>query len=390
MKKLVSLLLALLLLLSCAQAESPEPIALYRLPDGADIRYLLNTEDWTAPEGYEGLYRLMQTASLSGDVYLARMKHGKALASISCSFTDREWTAEELLQLWPAIVQNIAREGAQADDSADCARVETCFGMDMLHIETTIQADGQTLEAECFAFCRNGEITEVWAAAPAADENDPELMSDRADLADFVESLEFDGRMMSADGVPYQDPDGRFSLVIPLNATVLTVHSTQEDISRAREAYLAAHPAGAETAFNEYVDDIFTQRVTVIITEDQQGVMEIFASQEENFRDATPDMLATLAKSIEGSLAERFGTAVCLASNERETIAGYEHAWLGYWLRAEELNLQMDILAAVLPDAWLYEIDLITAGGDQELRATLYMFAAQTLQYTPLTNALNN
>ena len=163
----------------------------------------------------------------------------------------------------------------------------------------------------------------------------------------------------------------------------------EEEIAKAREAYLAANPAGAETAFNEYVDDIVNQRVTVILTKDMQGVLEIFASQEENFRDATPEMLSTLGKPIESSLAERFGTALLLSANGTETLSGHEHAWLGYWLRAEELNLQMDILAAVLPDAWLYEVDIITAGGNQELRAMLYMFAAQTLHYTPLTNALD-
>ena len=95
MKKLVSLLLALLMVLSCAQAESPSPIAMYRLPDGAEIRYLTDTADWLPPEGYEGLYRLMQTASFYSDVYLARMKNGKALCSISCTFANREWQHDE-------------------------------------------------------------------------------------------------------------------------------------------------------------------------------------------------------------------------------------------------------------------------------------------------------
>lgn len=389
MKKLVSVLLACLLLFSGALAQEEEPIVMYRLPMGAEVRYLYDTADWPVPQGYEGLYRIMQTASFGGDVYLGRMKNGKALISVSCTIADREWSAQELLDLWPSIARTIAREGAEVDASNERACVETCFGIEMLHVATTLTADGLTMDVEGYAFWRNGELTEVWSAAPLADETDAELMSDRADLAQFMASLDFNTKTMSAEGLPYQDPDGRFSIAIPLGATVLTVHSSQEEIAKAREAYLAANPAGAETAFNEYVDDIFTQRVTVIFTEDMQGVMEIFASQEENFRDATPEMLSTLGKPIEESLAERFGTALLLSANGTEVLSGYEHAWLGYWLRTEELNLQMDILAAVLPDAWLYEIDIITAGGNQELRAMLYMFAAQTLQYTPLTNALN-
>ena len=77
-----------------------------------------------------------------------------------------------------------------------------------------------------------------------------------------------------------------------------------------------------------------------------------------------------------------------LSNSETTVISGKEHAWLGYWLRSGEADVQLDVMASVLDDAWLYEVDIFTHEGDQNLRALLLTLVSQTMQYKPLTNAL--
>jgi len=189
-------------------------------------------------------------------------------------------------------------------------------------------------------------------------------------------------------GVPYTDPDGRFALVLPTGCTVITRSSTQEEVDKARQTYLDAHGEGAETFFDEYMTDVTEQHVTLVISEDHQLVAQFFASQEENFRDITADQLAQLAQPIQQTLSEKFDAALLLSAEEQSIISGKRHAWLGYWLRAGEMDVQLDVLAAVLDNAWLYEVDLYTHGNDQQQRSLWYTLITQTMQYTPLTNAL--
>lgn len=397
-KRFAALLMALVMMLGCAQAQdiSSAPIATYALPAGAEALHLWDSGVWEVPEGLDEMYRLMQNATMYGNVYLVRMFHGRAMASISCMKPDYTRTAQELHELWPQIAQSIAGEGVSVNEDESCATVETLYGFDALHIQTVIGLDnGMQLSAEGIAFPRGDELLEIWAVAPeegsyAAD--DPaaaELSSDRADMAAFLQSLSFsDLSSMAVEGAAYTDPDGRFALVIPKGCTVLTTHSTQEEIAQARQAYLAAHPDGADGLFDEYINDIITQHVTVIIAGDQQVVAEIFASQEESFRDATADHLSLLAQPIQQSLAERFDVAMLLSAGEYAVISGHKHAWLNYWLRNGEANVQLDALAAVLEDAWLYEVDLFIHDGVQDQRMLWHMFITQTMRYTPLTNAL--
>ena len=70
-------------------------------------------------------------------------------------------------------------------------------------------------------------------------------------------------------------------------------------------------------------------------------------------------------------------------------ISGEKHAWLTYWLRSGEADVQLDVLAAVLDDAWLYEVDLFAHDGNQEQRMLWYTLITQTMRYTPLQNALD-
>ena len=398
MKRFWALLLALLLMISAASAQevSPTPIATYVLPTGAQAAHLWESGVWEIPEGLEEMYRVMQNAAMYGNVYLVRMGNGRALVSVSCMQPEILRTAEELHAMWPQIAMNIAREGITVNDAEDCASVEQLYGYETLHIQTALGLKtGMQLDAEGFAFARGSELLEVWAVIPAqgtypADETAAkELEEDRADLAAFMQSLSFsDLSSMAVEGVAYADPDGRFGLVIPKGSTVLTVHSEQQEIDTAREAYMSVHPEGADGLFDEYINDIHTQHVTVVITPDQRGVMEIFASQEESFRDVTAEQLATLAQPIAQSLAEKFDAALCLSASETAIISGHVHAWLGYWLRNGEADVQMDALAAVLKDAWLYEVDIFTHEGDQNLRSLLLMLVNQTMQYSPLSNAL--
>lgn len=400
MKRFFAALLALMMLWGGALAEgvSSAPIATYTLPRGAEAVHLWESGVWEIPEGLEEMYRLMQTAELYGDVYLVRMPHGRAIVSVSCMRPDNLRTAEELKALWPQIAQGIAQEGVSVNADESCATVETLYGFEALHIQTTIglgqPGTGMQLDAEGMAFMRGDELLEVWAVAPvegsyADAETAEELAADRTDMDAFMQSLSFtDLESMAVKGVPYMDPDGRFALVLPTGCTVITRSSTQEEVDKARQAYLDAHGEGAETFFNEYMTDVTEQHVTLVISEDQQLVAQLFASQEEAFRDVTADQLAQLAQPIQQTLSEKFDAALLLSAEEQSVISGKRHAWLGYWLRAGEMDVQLDVLAAVLDNAWLYEVDLYTHGNDQQQRSLWYTLITQTMQYTPLTNAL--
>jgi len=402
MRRFWALITALLLLAGCAQAQeiSSAPIATYTLPRGAEALHLWDSGAWEVPDGLEGMYYLMQTAELFGDVYLVRMPHGRAMVSVSCMKPDNHFTADELLALWPQIAQNITKEGVAVDASESCVSLENLYGFDALHIQTTITigewGSGLVLNAEGIAFPRGDELLEVWAVAPVEGTYPPddpaaqELSEDTASMTAFMQSLSFTNlESMAVEGVPYTDPDGRFALVIPANSTVLTPHSSQEEIAQARESYLAVHEDGADKLFDEYINDIVTQNVTVIIAQNQHVVAEIFASQEEDFRDVTAYQLAGLAQPIQQSLAERFDAVLPLNAAQYAVISGEKHAWLNYWLRSGEADVQLDILAAVLDDAWLYEVDLYAHNGNQEQRLLWYTFITQTMRYTPLQNALD-
>jgi len=400
MKRFFAALLALCLLCGSALAEgvSSAPIATYTLPRGAEAVHLWESGVWDIPEGLEEMYRLMQTAELYGDVYLVRMPYGRAMVSVSCMRPDNLRTAEELKALWPQIAQGIAQEGVSVNADESCATVETLYGFEALHIQTTIglgePGTGVQLDAEGMAFMRGEELLEVWAVAPVEGsytdaQTAEELAADRTDMGAFMQSLSFtDLESMAVKGVPYMDPDGRFALVLPTGCTVITRSSTQEEVNKARQNYLDAHGEGAETFFDEYMTDVTEQHVTLVISEDHQLVAQFFASQEENFRDITADQLAQLAQPIQQTLSEKFDAALLLSAEEQSIISGKRHAWLGYWLRAGEMDVQLDVLAAVLDNAWLYEVDLYTHGNDQQQRSLWYTLITQTMQYTPLTNAL--
>jgi len=387
MKRLMALLMCLVLVFG-ASALGEGTIASYELPGGADVRYISDAGEFAVPEGLEPMYELMQSVSLYGDIYLMRMKNGRVLVSVSCIPTDTPKTAEELHALWPQIAQAILLEADEVNADESCAAVEHLYGRDLLHIRTQLVKGGVPVEAEAFAFSRGGDMLEVWAVHPADSLYDAnqqaaaELESDRADLALFLASLDFSGAPVQPfDGQIYQPSDGRYQIGLPEGAVVLTAQSDMTAVDQARTAFIAANEEGADNVFDQLMLDVMEQDCLLILTSDMKGAMQLFCSREESFAGATLEQLAALAQPITASLQERFGTALCLAADERAWIGGREHTLIGYWLRSGECDVQLDIAACVLGEDWLCELDIYTVGGDQELRAQLHTLMGQTLVY---------
>lgn len=391
MKKIIAALLAALLLGGCALAQDA-PIAIYEMPENAHVQMLFEQE-LEAPEGLEAMYELMQTASWNANVYLLRMENGLALASVSNMMVEREQTAHELLARWPQIASEIGLQVTHVNDDPACASVETLYGREMLHIRTEMTVGGDlALKAEAFAFCRGTEITEIWTVHPdpASWQGDAQkLADDMADIALFTQSLEFPDSLAEAmDGVPYQDGDGRFEMIIPAGSEVITVHSSQEEIASVRQRYIQANPAGAEAMFDEFMKDAIKDRSVLIFTGDMQGVIQVFASHEPDFAGKTPEELCRFAPSIQKSLQQIHDVVKCLVSDDRLWVSTKEHALLGYWLRKDELDLQLDLMAWASEDGWLYEIDVYSSEANQEVRGLMHTFIGQTMLYTPPVNGL--
>lgn len=388
-KRLSALLLTLVLIcgLSFAAAET---FASYQLPQGARVCYVTEAGELEAPQGLESMYALMSTAAARTDVYLMRMPHGRALVSVSCSPVAASRTAEELLTLWPRIAANIGKEVAYVDDDASCAAVENRFGHDLLHIQTRLTTSGEEtayLRAEGFAFCRDKELLEVWAVWPEepvylySDQAAQELEEDLEALDAFLQSLSFDKNRVAIESENYADPDGRFVMQVLMDSVIITGDTPMEDVSAVRERFVAANEEGAANVFDQLMRDVYEQRVTLILTADMKGAIQVFCSREENFAGATPDMLQTLAEPIRESLTDRYGIAISLGVNEHVSISQRDHAFLGYWLRCGECDVQLDALACVIGEDWLCEVDIHVVDGDQTLRSMLHSLVAQTLCY---------
>ena len=389
-KRLLALLLCFLMFVPSSLAQEGS-FATYQLPQGAQACYITQAQEFDVPEGLEPMYNLMQHATLQGDIYLMRMPNGRAMASVGCSPVETEMTAEELLALWPEIALNIGREVEWINDDPACASVENRFGFDLLHIQTQLSAGRDTtllLDAEAFAFCHEGAMIEIWTLQPAEPihlyeaEDAQELADDKAALVQFLSSLDFSGQIPALQSEAYTDPDGRFTMQVLTGSVIITADTPLEEVSAARERFVSANEAGADNAFDQMMTDVYENQVTLILTEDMKGAMEIFCSQEESFAGATPDQLVKLAEPIRKSLNERFGLAVTLEADNRVTVSRMEHAALCYWLRSDKCNLQLDVLACVTGENWLCEVDMFTVDGEQTMRSILHSLVAQTLRYT--------
>lgn len=194
------LMLALAFTCSCAFAQEEDTIATYMLPDGAEAVFFTDAFTMEAPDGLEPMYALMRTANADSDVYLVRMKHGRALASVSCTPLDAPIDTQAMLSRWPEIAQTISKTVVYINADESCASVEQRYGHEILSITTDIAVGGENmllLRAEGAAFSQGSDLIELWAVRPADPvylydaEAAAELASDREDLQFFLDSLAF-------------------------------------------------------------------------------------------------------------------------------------------------------------------------------------------------------
>ena len=398
MKRFLTALLALMLCFSCAaaQEDTNSSIASYIMPDGAEVFYLpMGEVPQEVPAGLEPMYELMLDVTPRGDVYLVRMPKGHALASVSSVPVERSFTAAELCALWPQIAQDISFDVLSVDSDESCARVETIRGQEMLRIETAITAGTEesplVLNAECFAFCEDRSVTEVWFLYPAEASfmGDPQLLQeDLKALSDFSGSLLFPGSSVTTlDGAEYADPKGRFSLISPADSTVIDSASTAEAVEEARQRFIAVNPEGADQVFAQLMTYVTDMGSALIFTADMQGMMEISADLAGNMSDFTADDLAALADSLAKSMSQTYDLAVCVDGDERVWISDQEHALMGFWLRMGEMDLQLDLMVCVY-QGWLYEVDVYSFEGNQDARLLLHSCVSQQTTYTPPVNGL--
>ncbi|MCI6041279.1 MAG: hypothetical protein MR742_12290 [Clostridiales bacterium] len=195
------MLFALCILLAVAPAYAQEDtFATCQMPEGSESLYITEAAGIEIPHGLEDMYALMLDTNDQSDVYITRMRYGRALASISCTSAVGPGAAEELLALWPEAARCIFQDVSYINDSASCAGMETAFGYDALVIRTEIAVGEENmvlLEAKCAAFYNGPDLIEVWTLLPADsvylydEQAAAELMSDRADLEAFIDSLSF-------------------------------------------------------------------------------------------------------------------------------------------------------------------------------------------------------
>lgn len=397
-----------------AAAQEGAPIVTYALPQGAVEWALEQAQGMPVPDGLQPMYDLLLNASAEGDVYIVQMPNGYAALSVSCREVSSPGTAQTLLEMWPEVARSIAAECDRVDSSKGCARIDTQFDMDVLHVRTDIQKDGLALEAECRVFYQGSDLIELWTLSPAAPvfafspDKHQKWQDDRADLDAMVKSMVFPGQaemMLSAlqDGVTdaadigdaaaaepqqarYVTHDGMFSLVLPEGCIVLTPLSTEVEVQAARETFVAQHMQGAEALFDHWVDNIRSQGVTVLMSHDAQVVLELSASTDSELAGLSLTDLYKLAGPITKMLTDDFGFAVYMDETSKY-MAGAMHAGMVFWLRSGETDMGLTVLCAT-GDGCLRELDVFR-GFDAMDMADQNAFVQQvcnTLQYlTPET-----
>lgn len=375
---------------ACALAEEA-PIASYELPEGAKTCHVLEAQTLEVPEGLEALYAAMTQVSPSGDVYLVQMPHGRALVSVSCQRARRSFTAEELRELWPQIAQNLGESAVSVAGDESCAQVEQMYGYPMLHIRTGLLLAGDLgVEADGFAFWRDGDLREVWAVHPSPDLYAPNS-AEAVELAEDVEALQWFVERLSfpteAQGEQYTYQTGLFAMTLPEDAVVLAPDASDEEVAQVRAAFESANPAGASTLFDSFQTDRREEGSWLVFTSDMRGVAAICALPNGG-PAITRDALLSQAEAIRGTLEAEYGLALCLEEAGTETISNTENALLTYWVRTGEMNFLLDVMACQV-DGWLYEVDVYTADGDPQTQQTLWNWLVPTLRYTPPANALD-
>ena len=82
-KAVLFVLCALLAAFSAFAQE--ETFATCQMPEGSEFLYITEATGFQVPQGLEEMYALMLDSNGQSDVYIARMRYGRALASISCT-----------------------------------------------------------------------------------------------------------------------------------------------------------------------------------------------------------------------------------------------------------------------------------------------------------------
>lgn len=375
---------------ACALAQEA-PIASYELPEGAQTCHVLEAQTLQVPEGLEALYAAMTQVSPAGDVYLVRMPHGRALVSVSCQRARRSYTAEELRELWPQIAQNLGESALSVAGDESCAQVEQMYGYPMLHIRTGLLLAGDLgVEADGFAFWRDGDLREVWAVYPSPDLYAPDS-AEAGELAEDVETLRWFVQRLSFptedQGEQYTYQTGFFTMTLPEEALVLAPDASDEEAARVRAAFEAANPAGASTLFDSLQASLREDVAWLVFTPDMRGAAAISALPNGG-PVMTREALLSQAEDIRKALEADFGLALCLDDAGTETISDTENSLLTYWVRTGEMNFLLDVMACQV-DGWVYEVDVYTADGDPQTQQTLWSWLVPTLRYTPPANALD-
>lgn len=196
----LAVLIEACVLVAAFPAFAEDTFATCQMPEGSESVYITEASGLEAPEGLEEMYTLMLDANDQSDIYITRMRYGRALVSISYTTDAGPGAAEDLLALWPQAAGCIAENVGFVNDSASCAGVESAFGYDALVVRTDIAVGEENmmlLEAQCAAFYNGPDLIEVWTLLPAAsaylydEQAAAELASDRADLEAFIDSLNF-------------------------------------------------------------------------------------------------------------------------------------------------------------------------------------------------------
>lgn len=390
MKQGLALLAALAVLWlfgACGLAEDA-PIASYEMPAGGQMSHISEAESLLPPAGLEAMYQALCEGDPWSDLYLVRMPHGRALVSVSCQKARCDLTAEELLALWPRIEQNLSETALSV--AGEEAQVRQMYGYPMLDVQVGLMLEGGLgVDAEGFAFCRDGEIREVWALSPSPDLYAPgsaeaeELAADTESLRWFLERLSFP---LEASEETYTHRTGLFSVTLPESIVLLAPDASEEERASMRKAYEEANPEGASAVFDSLLKDQRENGAWLVFTPDLRGVASVAAVSTGGQR-LDFDTLLRQAEPIRATLEQTFGLAVCLEDGGSETFSGLEHAWLSYWVRCEQMNVLLDVFACET-DAWLYEVDLYAADGDLDARDMLWSFLSSGLSYHPPVNAL--
>lgn len=394
MKKILWLVVALCLFACGALAEESGSIASFVLPEGAETYYLPDNPDIPVPDGLAELYALMRNFSPNSDVYLARMPHGRVLASVSCKAVPTPFTAQQLHALWPEIASRIGKTVQYINADAACAKAETRYGFEALAIETDLAVGTDSmllLKAHSTAFCRGTDLLEVWAVYPADsvylydEAAAAELAADLNDLNAFLASLNFAGEPVAeAAAAPYRAPSGRFAMAVPRDCVILDPTSTQQAAADVRARYIAANPDGADTAFDVYYRDLLNEDATLIFTADMQAVVALYCLSMPEADGLTPDMLCRTAGSTRDGLTKKFGAARCLLDNGRQELSGITHARMGYALSTRDFAQELLLLCCVESGGWLREVDLFFSEAmPGRERLALVNLVLQTLTYRP-------